>query len=74
MFLENVVLGKVCAFQDEELTGVWRKQRNEQRLDLCSFVNVIRWMSRACSTRGREEKFDENLVGNLKERERLKDD
>lgn len=31
-------------------------------------------MSRACSTRGREEKFDENLVGNMKEREGLEDD
>jgi len=31
-------------------------------------------MNRACSTRGREDKFDENLVENLKERERLEDD
>jgi len=44
MFLENVVLGKVCAFQDEELTGVWRKQRNEQLLDLCSFATVTKRM------------------------------
>jgi hypothetical protein len=35
------VLGKVCALQDEELTGVWRKQRNEQLLDLFSFVTLI---------------------------------
>jgi len=31
-------------------------------------------MSRACSTGGREEKFDENFVVNLKGRERLEDD
>jgi len=44
MFLENVVLGKVCALQVEEVTGVWRKQRNEKLLGLCSFVTIIRRM------------------------------
>ena len=32
------------------------------------------YMSRACSTRSREEKFDEHLVEKLKEKEGLEDD
>jgi hypothetical protein len=41
MFRENVVLGRVSALHDEEVSGVWRKQRNRKLLDLYHFVTVI---------------------------------
>ena len=58
---KNRMQRSICRPKGEEVTGDWRKFRNEQLHDLCFSPNIIRVikeheMGRACGTYGGEEK------------------
>jgi hypothetical protein len=57
-----------------EETGHWRKLHNEELLDLCFSPNVI-WKRLQCNGAymERKEMHTQFWLGNLKEREHLKD-
>jgi hypothetical protein len=41
---ENMVLRRIFGPKRDEVTGEWRKLRNEELCDVCSFPNLIRVM------------------------------
>jgi hypothetical protein len=59
---KNRILRKISGHKEEEVTGDWRKLRNEELHDLCFSQNIIRMiikeheLGRTCSTYGGEEK------------------
>ena len=66
---KNSMPRKISGIKREEVTGDWRKFRNEERHDLCSSPNIIRMiikeyeMGRACGTYGDKINACRVLVG-----------
>jgi len=77
---ENRVLRRIFGSRRDKVTGVWRKIHNEELHDLYSFLNIvplnrsrrIRWAGHVARM-GRREAYTGLWLGNLRERDHLKD-
>jgi hypothetical protein len=74
------MLRRIFGLKRDQVTGEWRKLRNEELDDLCSPPNIVRviksrimrWVGHVARM-GRGEAFAEFWRGNLRERDHLGD-